>query len=182
MGDGGAGHQHSDVPLAAHRRAPNPLELFQVWLNHRAPEDGGAALHHAVERGAFRAWRTAMMTGRLTTVTVVAGACQGRRAAGTAARILGRAADADVAIWTLHLAPGAQWVPPAAAARARGACCKILSGGGLRVGRRTWAHAAMELVAGQDWAHWRTPAARPWNACCCRAAPSASQWRSTARS
>ena len=57
-----------------------------------------------------------------------------------------------MAIWTLHLEPGARWTLPAATGQARAACCTTLWATALR-----WAtqairgHAALEVVASQDW-------------------------------
>ena len=44
--------------------------------------------------------------------------------------------EADVAIWTLHLEPGARWTLPAATGQARAACCTTLWATALRWARR----------------------------------------------
>ena len=90
--------------------------------------------------------------GRTTTVTVVAGALPGT-AAPLAPPPESWAAqpDADVAIWTLHLAPGATWTLPAAQAGTRRMLYYFV-GDGLRLGLHDVpGHAALEVDARQDW-------------------------------
>ena len=149
----GKGIQHSEMFPLLNATAPNPLELFQIWLNL-------PARHKMVEPHFTMFWNERMARlvhhdaqGRATTVTLVAGALPGAPAplapppASWAAQ-----PGSDVAIWTLHLAPGAQWQLPAAQGAGTRRMLYFFVGAGLRIGTHDVpAHAALELVAGQDW-------------------------------
>jgi quercetin 2,3-dioxygenase len=112
----GRGIVHAEMfPLLARDRG-NPLELFQIWLNlPRA--DKMVAPHFTM------LWREQMPThiardsgGRTTAVTVVAGRLGEAQAAAPPPSSWAARADADVAIWTIKMAPGAKWtLPPARA-------------------------------------------------------------------
>jgi redox-sensitive bicupin YhaK (pirin superfamily) len=140
----GAGIVHSEMFPLLHRKERNPLELFQIWLNLPAA-DKLAKPHFAMlwardipqcdfEDGA----------GRKTRVTVVAGALEGRRAPSPPPHSWASRPDTDVAIWTIHMAPGATWtLPPAASARTT-RTLYFYQGASLRLGphlQRT--HAAL---------------------------------------
>jgi redox-sensitive bicupin YhaK (pirin superfamily) len=110
----GAGIVHSEMfPLLSSER-PNPLELFQIWLNlPRA--DKLAPPHFAM------LWRASIprhvardAQGRRTEVTLVAGELAGLRAPAPPPRSWAAHRDTDVAIWTLRMEPFAQFtLPPA---------------------------------------------------------------------
>jgi redox-sensitive bicupin YhaK (pirin superfamily) len=121
--------------------------------------------------------------GRLTTVTVVAGALPGAaEPLAPPPESWAAQPDADVAIWTLHLAPGARWVLPAARGQGTRRMLYFFAGDGLRSGRSTSASTPRWSWWRARTGRWTNTGTRPWNACCCKAAPSASPWRSTARS
>jgi hypothetical protein len=106
----GGGIQHAEMFPLVERARDNPLELFQIWLNLPAA-DKMAAPHFAMF------WdpdvpRVAPAAG--VNVTLVAGALDGRAPPAPPPASWASRADADVAIWTAHLAPGARWaLPPA---------------------------------------------------------------------
>lgn len=149
----GQGIQHSEMfPLLNHD-APNPLELFQVWLNLPARQKM-VAPHFTMfwnERIPRLVHHDAQ--GRASTVTVVAGTLPGAPAPlAPPPESWAAQPDADVAIWTLHLAPGAQWQLPAAQGAGTRRMLYFFAGEGLRIGSEALhAHAALELQAGQDW-------------------------------
>jgi redox-sensitive bicupin YhaK (pirin superfamily) len=110
----GAGVVHSEMFPLLHADRPNDLELFQIWLNLPGRDKLVAPyftmlwdqdIPRAVHRDA---------AGRTATITVIAGALDGLRAAGAAAQLVGARPEADVAIWSIALDAGASWlVPPA---------------------------------------------------------------------
>lgn len=149
----GKGLQHSEMFPLLDASAPNPLELFQVWLN--LPARNKMAAPHFTMFWNERIPRLIHHDdqGRTITVTVVAGALPGT-AAPLAPPPESWAAqpDADVAIWTLHLAPGATWTLPAAAGAGTRRMLYYFVGDSLRLGPQDLpGHAALEVDATQDW-------------------------------
>lgn len=111
----GRGVVHSEMFPLLREDAGNPAELFQIWLNLPAASKMAepAFTMFWADRIPEHVARDA--AGRETVVRIVAGALAGAApplappSASWAAR-----ADADVAIWTVRMAPGAQWTLPAA--------------------------------------------------------------------
>ncbi|MCC6812041.1 MAG: pirin family protein [Deltaproteobacteria bacterium] len=105
----GRGINHSEMFPLLNTEAENPLELFQIWLNlPRA--DKMAEPHFAMLWGKNipRDERDGVQ------VSIIAGALDAHRALAPPPKSWASRADADVAIWTLKLAPGAKWtLPPA---------------------------------------------------------------------
>ena len=111
----GKGVVHSEMFPLLNRDEPNPLELFQIWLNLPA-EDKMVEPHFAM------LWNHAVPThvardaeGRTTVLTIVAGRFGELCAPPPPPRSWAARPDTDVAIWTIKMAPGAKWtLPPAA--------------------------------------------------------------------
>jgi len=135
---------------------PNPLELFQIWLN--LPARSKMCEPHFTMLWAedipYRAFEGE--SGAVTQVGVIAGRLEVPRASGAAEVVEPLApppdswasqAGADVAIWTLRMEPGARWTLPAANAQARRKLY-FFAGGSVRVaGEAIAQHAAIELRA-----------------------------------
>ena len=110
----GGGIVHSEMFPLLDRAAPNPLELFQIWLNLPA-EDKLVPPHFSM------LWKEDIPrqvftdeAGRTTDVTVVAGTLEGKRAPSPPPRSWASRPDSEVAIWTLRMDAGASWtLPPA---------------------------------------------------------------------
>jgi redox-sensitive bicupin YhaK (pirin superfamily) len=112
----GQGIVHCEMfPLVARDR-PNPLELFQIWLN--LPHADKLVTPHFTMLWHERIPTTVVRDseGRATEVTVVAGRLGDTRASASPPSSWASRADADVAIFTIKMAPGARWTLPAAAA------------------------------------------------------------------
>jgi hypothetical protein len=120
----GQGVVHSEMFPLLNTAAPNPLALFQVWLNLPAAAKMSAPhftmfwsqdIPHRVITDA---------QGRSTEVTMIAGRLRDRNSDSAATSVDRPPApppnswaarpDADVAIWTIRMAPGARWTLPAA--------------------------------------------------------------------
>ena len=153
----GRGIVHAEMFPLLDTSAPNPLELLQIWLNLPARQKM-AAPHFTMfwrERIPQRVQRDAQ--GHTSTVTVIAGALPG--APQGAAEPLppppeswAAQPEADVAIWTLQLGPGAQWRLPAARHTQTRRMLYFFAGDRLSIGpQEVQAHAALELHAAQDW-------------------------------
>jgi len=143
----GQGVVHSEMFPLLETQAPNPLELFQIWLN--LPASSKLAAPHFTMFWAQDIPRLDSIdgAGRRTQVSCIAGRIEGAGEplapppASWAAR-----ADADLAIWTLKLEPGAQWTLPAALGEGTRRTLYFFKGDRLDVdGRRIGSHAAIEL-------------------------------------
>jgi len=131
----GRGVVHAEMFPLVNREAPNPLELFQIWLNLPA-EDKMVAPHFSM------LWSEAIPThvaedaaGRKTRVTVVAGQLGDRRGPPPPPKSWAARPDSDVAIWTIRMDPGAAWTLPAAA-RGSNRTLYFFRGAALRAGGR----------------------------------------------
>jgi redox-sensitive bicupin YhaK (pirin superfamily) len=110
----GRGIVHSEMfPLVA-REQSNPLELFQIWLNLPRADK-------MVEPYFTMFWRERIPVhverdgdGRTTSVTVIAGTLGAVSPPAPPPSSWAARAEADLAIWTIAMAPGARWtLPPA---------------------------------------------------------------------
>ena len=110
----GRGIVHSEMFPLLEAEEGNPLELFQIWLN--LPARAKMAEPHFTmlwnEQIPRRVLRDA--DGRETEVTLVAGRFDGTHAPAPPPDSWAAQAEADVAIWTLRMEPGATWALPAA--------------------------------------------------------------------
>jgi redox-sensitive bicupin YhaK (pirin superfamily) len=111
----GRGIVHSEMFPLLDREGPNHLELFQIWLNLPASDklvDPYFTMFWGEDIPTITATDDA---GRTTTVTVIAGRFGDVEPHSPPPDSWASRADADVAIWHLHLEPGARFELPAAA-------------------------------------------------------------------
>jgi redox-sensitive bicupin YhaK (pirin superfamily) len=111
----GAGIVHSEMFPLLDADEPNPLELFQIWLNLPA-SDKMADPHFTMlwDRDIPRLVETDD-AGRRIEVTVVAGELAGLRPPPVPPQSWAARPEAELAIWLLELEPGATWqLPPTA--------------------------------------------------------------------
>ncbi|HLL21628.1 MAG TPA: pirin family protein [Kofleriaceae bacterium] len=110
----GAGIVHSEMFPLVERTAPNPAELFQLWLNLPAASKmvkpyfsmlWADKIPHHVHRDA---------NGRVTDVTVVAGVLGEIQPPPPPPDSWASRDHADVAIWTIQMQRAATWTMPAA--------------------------------------------------------------------
>jgi redox-sensitive bicupin YhaK (pirin superfamily) len=128
----GAGIVHAEMFPLVEEQKPNPLELFQIWLN-LAKADKMAPPHFAMfwsEKIPTHEARDA--NGKLTSVRVVAGRVGDAVGLPPPPRSWAARPDSDVAIWTLALEPGARFtLPPGQAGSNR--TIYFFRGGSLKV-------------------------------------------------
>jgi len=145
----GGGVVHSEMFPLLDTAAPNPLELFQIWLNLPAknkmvPAHFTMFWNHDIPR--FTATDDA---GRTTDVAVIAGGLQGADAPLPPPPDSWAAQDgADVAIWTLRMSPGARWTLPAATGKGTRRTLYFFKGESVKVGGQAInPHSAIEVRA-----------------------------------
>lgn len=104
----GAGVQHAEMFPLLDRTAPNPLHMFQVWLN--------LPRRSKMVEPAFRMlWSETIpeIAGSGSVVRVLAGELEGRRAPAPPPDSWAADPDNDVAIWHIELDGGEVVLPPA---------------------------------------------------------------------
>jgi redox-sensitive bicupin YhaK (pirin superfamily) len=144
----GGGIVHAEMFPLLEAGKPNPVELFQIWLNlpkaDKMAEPYFAMLWDKdVPRCDF-----ADGPGKSTQVTLYAGPLHGKRPPPPPPRSWAARADADVAIWSIRMDPGARWTLPAAAHASTGRSLYFFGGGALLVdGHAQREHAAITLRA-----------------------------------
>jgi redox-sensitive bicupin YhaK (pirin superfamily) len=149
----GKGVVHSEMFPLLDEQNPNPLELFQIWLN--LPAAGKMSEPHFTMFWSQDIPRLSVKDagGHITEVAVIAGRMQGADAAPLAPPPDSWAAqaDADVAIWTVRMAPGARWTLPAATGDGTRRQLYFFKGLSATVsGQAVEAGSAIELRAGMD--------------------------------
>ena len=149
----GDGIVHSEMFPLLDRTEPNPLELFQIWLNLPA-RSKRVAPHFTMFWAEQIPHRVFTDDAGLTTdVSCIAGNLQPQGRAEALAPPPDSWAsqpESDLAIWTLKMAPGARWTLPAAAGAATRRCLYFFKGDSVAIGGDgVNAHAAIELRAGE---------------------------------
>lgn len=155
----GGGVVHSEMFPLLERDKPNPLELFQIWLNLPAANKL-VPPHFAMLWGQdIPARQVRDDAGRLSTVTVVAGEFDGARPPAPPPRSWAARPENEVAIWCIRLEPGARLTLPKALGPSVIRTLYFFAGASLAVGgHRTREHSALvvrsdravELVAGDS--------------------------------
>lgn len=147
----GAGIVHCEMFPLLEETKPNPVELFQIWLNLPG-EDKLVEPHFAMLWGEDIPRRSFTdEAGRVSTVTVVAGELDGSRAPAPPPRSWASRSDTDVAIWSIRMSAGAKWTAPRAAGAGTVRTLYFFAGPSLSIGAHDQkSHAAIEVKAGVD--------------------------------
>jgi redox-sensitive bicupin YhaK (pirin superfamily) len=155
----GKGIVHAEMFPLLDEKNDNPLELFQIWLNLPARSkmsDPHFTMFWSQDIPRISARDDA---GRSTEVAVIAGRLQDAGAPlAPPPDSWAAQADADVAIWTIRMAPGARWTLPAATGAGTRRQLYFFKGGQVDIGGQpigspsaieVRADAAVELVNGE---------------------------------
>lgn len=110
----GGGILHSEMMPLLDREGPNPLELFQIWLNLPAADKMTAPYFTMFWSDTIPVHTAVDAAGRRTRITVVAGELEGLRPPAPPPSSWAARPESDVAIWSIRLAPRARWTLPAA--------------------------------------------------------------------
>ncbi len=130
----GAGVVHSEMFPLLNDDRPNPLQLFQIWLNLPRVDkmvdpyftmlwDHDVPRHIAKDDD-----------GRVTEVTILAGELAGLEPASPPPNSWAARAEADVAIWHIRMEPGAQWNLPPTQGTETNRVLYLFEGSGLTIG------------------------------------------------
>ena len=154
----GKGIVHSEMFPLLDAAAPNPLELFQIWLNLPARNKMVAPHFTMFWAGDVPRFTATDEQGRTTEVASIAGRIGPVDGAPTEGGPLAPPPDSwaaqpgsDVAIWTLKMAPGARWTLPAASGADTRRSLYFFKGQSVSIaGQAISGHAAIELRADAD--------------------------------
>ena len=127
----GEGVVHSEMFPLLDRDAPNPVELFQIWLN--LPAADKLVVPHFTMLWDDRIPRL-VLPGRGVSVTVIAGALEGLVPVSPPPHSWAARADHEVAIWHVALDPGACWTMPPAQHADTVRTLYVFDGTALRIG------------------------------------------------
>jgi quercetin 2,3-dioxygenase len=149
----GRGIVHAEMFPLLDRSAPNPLELFQIWLNLPARRKMAEPHFKMLWSQDIPRHLATDAAGATTEVACIAGRLDAPGMAEPPAPPPDSWAaqpDADLAIWTLKLAPGARWTLPAAAGAGTRRRLYFFKGASVAIdGRAITQHAAIDLPAQQ---------------------------------
>jgi redox-sensitive bicupin YhaK (pirin superfamily) len=129
----GGGIQHSEMFPLLDRQGPNPLELFQIWLNLPAADK-------MVDAHFTMFWGEDVPRvvvgdegGPQAEITVIAGALGDATPPTPPPASWASHPEADIAIWHIRLEPGASWSMPAAAGSDTVRTLYVFDGSSLRI-------------------------------------------------
>jgi redox-sensitive bicupin YhaK (pirin superfamily) len=147
----GKGIVHCEMFPLLNTDAPNPAELFQIWVN--LPAKAKMADPHFTMFWGENIPRIEARdeAGRLTEVACIAGHIGQTQGLPPPPDSWASAPDNDLAIYTIKLAPGAQWTLPAAQSAATRRHLYFFKGGALSVaGQTVPVSSVLEVQADHD--------------------------------
>lgn len=129
----GKGIQHAEMFPLLEPDAPNPLELFQIWLNLPASDKMVDPYFTMLWNGDIPRVVERDENGRAVELKVAAGRYAEHRPPSPPPNSWAARDDSDVAIWTLRMEPGAHFELPAVSPDTK-RTLYVHRGAGLRVG------------------------------------------------
>ncbi len=148
----GAGVVHSEMFPLLNASEPNPLELFQIWLN--LPAGSKMVKPHFTMLWSQQIPRAVVADseGRETQIAVIAGRIADvDPAPAPPPDSWAAVAGSDVAIWTLRMAPGARFTLPAAVGKGTRRTLYFFSGASVDLaGQAIASQQAIEVEAGVE--------------------------------
>jgi redox-sensitive bicupin YhaK (pirin superfamily) len=144
----GQGVVHSEMFPLLDRDQPNPLELFQIWLNLPAQDKMAAPYFTMLWANDIPRQVFTDAAGAATEVACVAGRLGDLVPPPPPPNSWAAAPESDLAIWTLKMDPGARWTLPAAHGAATRRNLYFFKGAGVTIGGRAIsAGSCIELAA-----------------------------------
>ncbi|KNZ31483.1 MAG: pirin [Methylibium sp. NZG] len=148
----GRGIVHAEMFPLLDTVEPNPLELFQIWLNLPARSKMAAPHFTMLWSQDIPRHVATDETGRRTEVACIAGRLgePGVQTPLPPPDSWASQPEADVAIWTVKMAPGARWTLPSATGAGTRRSLYFFKGRSVTLaGQVLDRHAAVELLAAQ---------------------------------
>jgi len=146
----GGGIVHSEMFPLLDDKQPNPLELFQIWLNLPAAKKMVPAYFSMIWREAIPRYLAHDSAGRVTEVNLVAGRLGDLVPPPPPPDSWAAEADSDLCIWTIKLAPHAEWTVPASTMAATRNLYFFRGSSVVVGGREITDHAAITVRSGVE--------------------------------
>jgi redox-sensitive bicupin YhaK (pirin superfamily) len=147
----GAGIVHAEMFPLLSANEPNPLELFQIWLNLPRASKMVKPYFSMLWEGTIPKVRHVDDAGRATEVTLIAGALAGTPGAAPPPDSWASQPDSDVAIWTIHLQSHATFTLPRARGTGTVRSLYFFAGASLKVaGESVSANTGLVVRADRD--------------------------------
>jgi quercetin 2,3-dioxygenase len=147
----GKGIVHCEMFPLLHSDAPNPTELFQIWLNLPARSKMAEPHFTMFWNEDIPHVHATDAQGRKTEVVCVAGHLAGQKALPPPPDSWASAAESDLGIYTIQMEAGAQWTLPAALGNGTRRQLYFFAGEGLQVAGETVQRGSLiEVRAGDD--------------------------------
>ena len=147
----GKGIVHSEMFPLLNQDKSNPLELFQIWLN--LPAKSKMVAPHFTMLWSEKIPRQTFTdaVGKTTDVTCIAGKLGHMTAPSPPPDSWASQPQADVAIWTIKMQPGARWSMPAAVGQGTRRQLYFFKGTSVHIGgQAATENAAIELNTSMD--------------------------------
>ncbi len=110
----GSGLQHSEMFPLLDKNNPNPLELFQIWLNLPKAKKFAKPHYKMLWAEDIPKISAKDKNGKLTELTVIAGTVEGVSAPSPAPDSWANELENEVAIWLIKMEANSHWtIPPA---------------------------------------------------------------------
>jgi len=132
----GSGLQHAEMFPLLHQDKPNPLELFQIWLNLPRAKKFASPHYKMLWAEEMTKLKISDNLGGLTQITLIAGNLAGADALAPAPDSWAADSSNEVAIWIIEMQAGAHWTLPSAV-QAVNRTLYFFQGSGLQVGGET---------------------------------------------
>ncbi|HTC19450.1 MAG TPA: pirin family protein [bacterium] len=146
----GKGISHAEMFPLVKRDSPNPLELFQIWLNLPKAEKFADPYFSMQWDHQIPRLEALDEVGRKTEVTLVAGRLEDLKPVVPPPNSWASRPESDLAIWTLKMAPHAKWTLPSAQ-KSSNRTLYFFKGNSIRIGNGpVRAQQAIELQAGLE--------------------------------
>ncbi len=110
----GSGLQHSEMFPLLDKNKPNPLELFQIWLNLPKTKKFAQPFYTMLWAEDIPVLSEKDKNGKLTEVTIIAGKIANVTAPAPAPDSWANEPENEVGIWLIKIEANAQWTIPAA--------------------------------------------------------------------
>jgi redox-sensitive bicupin YhaK (pirin superfamily) len=146
----GAGVVHSEMFPLLNRDKPNRLELFQIWLNLPAKNKLADPYFTMLWDNEIPRRRFTDGKGRTVEVTLIAGAIDGVQPLPPPPHSWAANPEAEVAIWSIAIEPGAAWTVPPVLRSGVARTLHVFSGRALKVGDRVVSTPAAIEVRGDQ--------------------------------